>query len=332
MTNPHRWIATAALSALLGCGGGAAREEAPPAQATAGDETVPEAARPTGPPASYASDARVVVRIDMEAVRGSALSNDIGSLVRSYPTWRELLGSSGIDPVRDFDRVLVAAPALVSDQSRIFIRHHLGNARIREAVLSMAVERGQRPEWRDVSGIPVVDWPAQTDVPRVVALTGENELVVTTPDDLDGAIAIARDHAARRSAETDLIEPALQLEEGLIATVVADEVGENGRRLRHPPEAFRVTIQHDGETEGRILLSVQGTYADDAHAEEARQYYAQQRDMYAGQMLVRAVGLDRPLREANIEAHGNTLDVRASLTEEEIQRVLGLVALGQVGG
>jgi hypothetical protein len=330
MIASKRWIAMAALLALAGCGGPEAPPVVPAPQANAGGEQAP--ARPTGPPASYAADARVIVRIDMEAVRGSTLANDIGSLVRSYPTWRELLGSSGIDPVRDFDRVLVAAPAVVSDHSLILIRHHLGNAHIRDAVLQMAVAQGERPEWRDVEGFPVVDWPAETEVPRVVVLTSENELVVTTPDDLDRAIAVARDHAARRSADDELIEPALALDDGLIATVQADEVGENGRRIQHPPEAFRVTIRQDGEQEGRIVLSAQGTYADDQHAEEARQYFTERRDFYAGQMLVRAVGLDRALREANIEAHGNTVDVRASMTEEEIQRVLGLLALGQVGG
>ncbi len=328
-----RWIAIAALLALVGCGSQEAPpESAPASQASAGGEDAAPA-RPTGPPASYAGDdARVIVRIDMEAVRGSTLANDIGSLVRSYPTWRELLGSSGIDPVRDFDRVLVAAPAVVSAHSVILIRQHLGNERIREAVLQMAVSEGERPEWRDVNGFPVVDWPAETEVPRVVVLTSENELVVITPDALDRAIEVARDHAARRAAPDELIEPALALDDGLIATVQADQVGENARRFQHPPEAFRVTIRQDGEQEGHIVLSAQGTYPDDQHAEEARRYFAEQRDFYAGQMLVRAVGLDRPLREANIEAHGNTVDVRASMTEEEIQRVLGLLALGQMGG
>ncbi len=334
-TSPHRWLAALALFALAGCGGSSAATETTPApQASAGGEAEPAPPpRPTGPPASYADDAHVVVRIDMQSVRDSTLANDIGSLVRGYPTWRDLLGSSGIDPVRDFDRVLVAAPALVSDHAMILVRHHLGNARIREAVLSMSVDQGERPEWREVEGFSVVDWPAETRVPRVVVLTGENELLVTTPDDLEHAIAVARDQAARRTSGDELIEPALQLDDGLIATVQADEVGENGRqRMQHPPDAFRVTVRHDGEQADRVLLAVEGTYADDQHAEDARQYYVERRDFYAGQMLVRAVGLDRPLREADIQAHGNTVDVNASMTEEEIQRVLGLLALGQVGG
>src|SRR5690606_32897325 len=146
------------------------------------------------------------------------------------------------------------------------IRHHLGNARIREAVLAMSVDRGARPQWREVEGFSAVDWPAETEVPRIVVLTAENELVVTTPDGLDRVVAVARDHAARREGDAAdaTVEPALQLEDGLIATIVADEVGDGGQRMRYPPEAFRVSIRQDGEQEGRVVLSAIGTYADDA--------------------------------------------------------------------
>jgi hypothetical protein len=162
-------------------------------------------------------------------------------------------------------------------------------------------------------------------------LTAENELVVTTEADLERVLDVARDHALRREGDA-LVEPALQLEDGLIAHVVADAVGASARRFRHPPRAFRVTIREDGEQDGRVVLSVQATYADESAAEAARRYLAEQRDFYAGQMLVRAVGLDRALREAAIAGEGNVVDVNAAFTEAEIQRVLGLVALGQLGG
>ncbi len=312
---------------LAACGGEGPREAEP--APTAGGEAIAEPPRPTGPPATYVgAEHRVVVRVDMEAVRSSALSADIASLVRSYPTWRELLGSSGIDPVRDFDAVLVAAPALISDRAVLVIRHHLGNARIREAVLSMAVERGERPAWREVEGFSVVDWPAETDVPRVVVLTAENELVVATPDELEQVIAVARDHAARREGDA-CIEPALQIDDGIIATVVADEVGESASRMRYPPESFRVTVRR---SEGGLSLRASGTYGDANAADQARRYYTRQRDHYAGQMLVRAVGLDRPLREAIIAGEGEVLDFQGSFTEDELRSVLGILALGQLGG
>lgn len=325
-----RWILVCSL-ALAACGGGEAPLLEPALEATAGGEA-PRRERPTGPVLSYVGESDgVVVRIDMEAVRGSTLAPDIGSMLRSYPTWRALLGESGLDPVRDFDRVLVVAPAVVADRSVIVIRHHLGNARIREAVLAMAVARGQRPAWEEREGFALVEWPAETEVPRFVVLTGESELVVATDADLDRVIAIARDHAARRDAD-ELIEPALQLEDGVIATAVADRLGEAASRFRYPPEAVNVSVRSDGAQQGRILLSLRGTYADDGSAGEARRWLDEQRTAYMNHMLVRAIGLDRALREATIAGEGNVVDVAGSFTEEELQRVLGLVALGQIGG
>lgn len=324
-----RWSIACAL-ALFACAGPAPE---PPPGATAGGEAPSARERPTGPVRSYVDESdRVVVRIDMEAVRGSTLAADIGSMVRSYPMWRALLGSSGIDPVRDFDRVLVAAPEAIADRSVIVIRHHLGNARIREAVLSMAVERGARPQWREVEGFPVVDWPAETEVPRVVVLTSENELVVATPDALDRVIAVARDHAARRRQADELVEPALQLEEGLIASMVADRLGESARRFRHPPDALQVSVRSDGSDERRISLTMRGTYPDDGSAEAARRWLSEQRNAYANHVMVRMIALDRALREATIGGEGNVVEVHGSFTEEEMQRVLGLVALGQIAG
>src|SRR5690606_29121404 len=82
-----RWLLACAL-ALSACG--APPPEPPPAD-TAGGEAAPRE-RPTGPVQSYVGDGDgVVVRIDMEAVRGSTLAADIGSMLRSYPTWRQLL-------------------------------------------------------------------------------------------------------------------------------------------------------------------------------------------------------------------------------------------------
>lgn len=327
-----RTLLVALTLALAACGGD--RESSTvvtPVADTAGAETVAPPP-PVGPPESYVgAHHRVVARIDMEAVRRSSLSADIGSMVRSYPTWQQLLGSSGIDPVRDFDAVLVAAPGVIADQSTLFIRHHLGSAHIREAVLGMAVDRSERSSWREVDGFPVVDWPADTRVPRVVVLTAENELVVTTPDELERVLAVARDHAARREGDA-VVEPALVLEPGLIATVAAEEVGEGGQRMRFPPDAFQVTVREDPEQPNGILLIAHGTYADADAAAQARSYYSERRDFYAGQMLVRAVGLDRPLRAATIAGEGNIVDVSAAISEEELRRMLGLLSLGQLAG
>lgn len=316
---------------LLACGGGEAAEPTP--QATAGAEVEAPPPRPTGPPMSHVTaehDVRAV--IDMERVRSSSLSDDIASAVRSYPTWQELLGDSGIDPVRDFDRVLVTASGSMAGDGVMLVRHNMSPARVREAVLNMSVERGERPAWREEGGFDVVDWPADTDPPRVVVLTADNELAVTTEASLAHVVEVARDHQLRRDAD-ETLEPAMALEQGVIISASASNLSAaTTRRIQHPPESIDLVVRDDAEEEGRVNLEAHGTYADDAAATAAAGWFTEQRDFYAGQMLVRAVGLDRPLREAEITAAGPQVDLRASFTEEELERVLGLLALQQMGG
>ncbi|MCB9593623.1 MAG: hypothetical protein H6719_12895 [Sandaracinaceae bacterium] len=334
MTSPTRLTALSLSLLLIACGGDA--DEPDTSADTSGGEAVvvaPEVA--TGPVRSYvAEDAAVTMRLDMTRVRASAVSADIASLVRAYPAWQQLLGSSGIDPVRDFDRVLVTSATTATDSGTMLIVHNLTNERVREAVLAMAVDRGARPEWRQEDGFDVVDWPAETDPPRVVVLTGAHELVVTTTAELPGILAIAHDHRLRRQAD-EVVEPALALEDGVIAMVHATQVSERmAARIEHPPQGFDLELRDapgDGE-EDRMTIAIRGGYADAAAAEAARAWAVQQRDFYAGQMLVRAVGLDRALRDAQITAQDSDLVIDASFTEEEVQRVLGLLAFAQIGG
>ncbi|MFK7988769.1 MAG: hypothetical protein AB8I08_22305 [Sandaracinaceae bacterium] len=339
--NHARFLTSLLLSILLmGCG--SAEPQGPTivrgddATATVGGETPPEPDPvPTGPAPSFmGANHTVVMRLDMTRVRASAISDDIAGLVRSYPTWQELLGNSGIEPVRDFERVLVSAPGGMAGESVMVLRHNMTEARVREAVLSMAVEGAAPPAWRQEDGFDVVDWPAQTEVPRVVVISAEHELIVATPGELARILEVAADHRLRRGANADaIIEPQLQLPTGTIVTVSATEVSSSvASRLPHPPQAFALEVTDDQAEEGRMQLDAQADYADAAAAEAARSWVAGQRDQYAGHMMVRAVGLDRVLREAEIGAEGTQVQLGASFTEEELQRVIGLLALLQIGG
>jgi len=330
----HRLLLSLSLSLALGlwgCGGDDSSE--PTDDSTAGGEAVePEVEVATGPVRSYVREGdTVTMRLDMVRVRESAVSSDIGSLIRSYPTWNDLLGRSGIDPIADFERVLVTSQGAGTDDATMVIVHNLTEAQVREAVLQMSVDEGAPPQWREVDGFDVVEWPAETETPRLVVIAGPHELVVTTEAELEAVVAVAHDHRLRREAD-EVVEPALELADDVIATVRASEISDRFRaRIQHPPDSFEVELRDDPEEPERMNLSLRGAYPDAAAAEQARAWADEQRRFYAGQMLVRAVGLNRPLEEATIAVDGVNLTIDASFTEEEVQRVLGLLAFAQVG-
>lgn len=333
-----RWL----LSALLAAACGAPAPQSAPS-ASAGGEAVASAAptaptTPVGPPESYL-DARhtVVMQIDMARVRRSPLREDIASAVRSYRTWRTLLGRSGLDPVRDFDQVLVGSSGAVADQAVILVVHRLSGAQLRDVILRMAVDRGERPAWRSVQGFELTDWPVGSR-PRVAVVVGPREVLLVHRDQLDQALQVAADHRARRTGD-EVIEPRLAMEPGVMVASAGhslEPMPSVATRAWVPqgvqwPTSYSFELVDDPASQA-VRVHAQASFTDANAAAAAADYYRSQRDRYAGQVLVRAAGLDRALRGVRIEQQGPNLEVAASFTPQEMQRVLGLVALGQQMG
>jgi hypothetical protein len=63
--------------------------------------------------------AQIAVRVDMQRIRASPIAEDVRGLLAAIPDWKALLDGSGIDPVDDIDRLLLATPNL--QRSRVVI-------------------------------------------------------------------------------------------------------------------------------------------------------------------------------------------------------------------
>lgn len=322
------------LLALLavGCGGGEA--EAPEATETSGGETaVAEPAAPTGPPLSYLpASARVVARLDMARVRRSPLSTDIASAIRSTTTWQRLAGGSGIDPVQDFDAILVGADELYTDRRVVVLRHPRTEAEVRERLLAMAIDRGAAPQWREVGGLPAISWPMdRVSVPYSLVITAPHELVLAPDDDLERIATVAHDHAARREAGAGegALEPQLtSARETEIATLTIGVPLPAREGYPAPPQRTRVDV--DERADGAAVIAIRADFASDTEAGAARQWLDAMRAQYAQQTMVRAIGMHRPLEEASVALDGTQLAFGTHFTTDELRRVLGLMALSQL--
>ncbi len=73
-------------------------------------------AMPTGegdspsPVAFLPAGSQVALRLDMDRIRSSELRVEVERLIEVIPDWDAVLGGSGIEPVRDLSRVLIATP------------------------------------------------------------------------------------------------------------------------------------------------------------------------------------------------------------------------------
>lgn len=319
-------LALVASLALLGCG------PSPSAAATGGgvedrDHSGSEAL--STPPRSFLPDAvRVRMRIDVTRIRRSPAAPDLGSALMATESFRAWAGSSGLDPIRDLDGILIGGDALYSDRRVIVLRYVGDESALRDRILRMGIDRGVTPTWREVSGFAVVDYPdASLPVPHVVVLTAPHELVLAPLDDLDRILSVAQDHAARRVAD-EAIEPQLAFQDHEVMSVESQDAMPTYAGYPEGPARFTVRMT-DNEDGTHAELDVHGEFTSEEACTHARTYLETQRAAYADHMLVRAAQLDRPLREATFTQAGAALDIHADFTADELRRALGALALLQ---
>jgi hypothetical protein len=164
-------------------------------------------ADPNAPPGSrLPPGAQIAVRVDMARIRTSPIAADIRGLLAAIPDWQALLDGSGIDPVDQLDRLLIATPNL--QRAKVVIAgRFVGEPRmVDEAVQHMAEAHGGQARWHQLpGGIRVAPWLNADETPREIAVVGPSHFTISRPEDLERVLAIA---AARAQHHRDAGEPA----------------------------------------------------------------------------------------------------------------------------
>lgn len=276
--------------------------------------------------------AQLALRMDMERVRKSPLSKDIRKLLARIPDWQAVLGGSGLEPVDDLARVLIASPDLSRNRVVVAGRHTADAAMPRDVVARMAAARSEEASWETQHGVPVAPWPDRDATERVIALIGDQHFTISRSDDLPRVLAVAQ---ARRAEKTDggaaapdaddWGEALLSLEEGEALTL---EV-EGARHFVRGPMAdrfpTRLRLAVSETPTGRVKLTGEGTYGSERNAEEARDYANGVREAYARNTFVRLSGMARPLEEAELAVEGPLLRFETELTLGQVRMMLGYV-------
>ncbi len=265
--------------------------------------------------------AALVLRIDMAKIRSSPLANDVRGLLMAIPDWREILDGSGIDPLADLERLLIASPNGQRAQLMMAGRHAADETRVRAAVQQLAEARGVEATWREQDGMQIAPWANRDETARELALLGPQQFVITRQDsdDRDRLLTYARARAERDQSPADAL---LAMRED--ETVSLDVEG--ARRFargaeRAVPSRGRAAIR---ELEsGMIEVTAEGTFEDEAQAETAQEFWEQQRGAAARNGLVRLLGMGTALDRIELRLEGPTLHARAELTPRQVRFLLG---------
>lgn len=280
---------------------------------------------------SGAGGATIALNVDLDRVRSSALLLETQALLDILPEWQALLAGSGLDAVRDFRRVFVAAPSLDRASLVVSAEHGLTRAQISAAVGTLAAERGNAAPFRVERGMPVAAWRNRGPTERVVALPASDQLLITRSGELERVLNVSRALAAVR-LDQGFAENELKTRGGLLAMKPDEAVAlwvENLRRyIRSAPTAtpdsarmsiFRVDQFNTG-------LTLTGHYPSSTAAAAARSELDGWRATLSDHPRVIFLGLKSALDNAQIEQDGRTLRLRVRLTLHQTRYLMAYVS------
>jgi hypothetical protein len=273
--------------------------------------------------------AQIALRIDLDRIRSSPVGEDVRSLLRAIPDWQALLGPSGIDPVRDLSRILVATPDLQRASLVVAGRLAPEAPDPRAIVESAANASGVPVAWHEESGVPTTRWPSLDETMREVALIGARHFVIARPEDLPRVLAIAASpprlrHPSRQiPAPEGPAEALLAMGEGEGVSLEIENVPVFVRRSPCAvPLRMRLGLV---ETPDGVAVRGEARFASTEEATSARSCLAERARATAQSLFVVLYGLHGPLERLDLSAEDTALRMETLIRYVELRTVLALV-------
>ena len=262
----------------------------------------------------------------MKRVRESPLGPDVTQFLKGVPDWQLILAGSGIDPVEDLDRLLVATPNLQRSKLVLAGKHRHDESFARASVKRLARSRGKSVRWRRSFGVPTARWYNRDTTPRTIALLSSLHFSITRKQDLERLLALTKARELRDAEQEELesvsgpdallsmgSEDALSLEvEGVHRFVLGS--------VKHVPSRLRVAVRETGANEATV--STLATYASPEEAREAAEYWTKVATFYSKQLVLSLAGFGKTLRRMELEPDGKRVRVRFTLNADQIRFIL----------
>jgi len=273
--------------------------------------------------------AQLAIRLQMERIRHSPLAPEVRRLLTAIPDWHALLDGSGLDPLEDLDRLLLASPNLQRERMVLAGRHAHDQAFAEAAAQRLAVSQHQTTAFHAEGPVRVAPWRNQDATPRVIALAGEHHFIICRPSDLPRVLALMRVRA--EDQREDGGAPTMEAAEALLAMGDEDLMSfevEGARRFLRSGNAEVMPIS------GRLVAMEQARgirlrgiarFDSPEQAHTAQAFWTDQLNRLAANPMVALVRLDEPLRSLAFTQEGAELHFETQLGLAQARLVLGYV-------
>ena len=278
------------------------------------------------PVARIPPGAHLALRIDLARIRKSPLGPDVTRFLQGVPDWQLLLSGSGIDPVADLERLLLATPNLQRSKVVVAGRHHREPGFARESVKRLARARGKKVRWQRRHGVPTAPWHNLDRTPRTIALLSSRHFSITRRQDLERVLALMRSRELRDAKKEGLVaargadallsmgpDEAISLEvEGVHRFVVGN--------VKHVPTRLRVAVRETGPDEATV--KVLATYDSEADARDAAVYWKKVATFYSQQLIMTLAGFGKTLRRIELATDEERVALSFKLNADQIRFIL----------
>ncbi|MGD8824614.1 MAG: hypothetical protein PVI24_06525 [Myxococcales bacterium] len=289
-------------------------------------DSIPIASPTITGPSRIPPGAQLALRIDMKRIRESPLGPDVTKFLSAIPDWQALLDGSGIDPVNDLDRLLVATPNLERSKLVLAGKHRRNSSFARDSVQRLARSQGKGVRWRQRFGIPTAPWYNRDATRRTIALLSPLHFSITRRQDLARVLALTKARERRDAGAEGLVDAvgpdallsmgpgeAISLEiEGVHRFVIGN--------IKHVPTRLRVAVRETGSDEATV--TARATYESHEDAVAASEYWRKVATFYSQQLFMTLAGFGKTLRRMELQAEKERVEISFKLNADQIRFIL----------
>ncbi|MBK8480267.1 MAG: hypothetical protein IPL40_03690 [Proteobacteria bacterium] len=320
--------------------GRAPRRKAPPRPSPAPAAALPPAPHPTAALAEVApGDAALLVLLRCDRVRDSPYAAGVRELLAAFYDYRTLLAGAPLDPLRDFDRLLIATPNPYRITETLLVaRHALSLAAARTALEASVQANAGTLRWTEHEGSLQGELSAPPRLPgdrRLLTLL-EGLIVFAAPELLEqlqrptAATGPPAAGAAQGAATRPWVERLLEgvtptargsSEDGAAALLV--QAINLPRLIRLPaglptPTAGRLAMAASANARVKVVLS----FADAADAATALRAAALELTRLQSLLMLRVLGVSALIERLHLWRRGSELRASLVLEEPEVLQLL----------
>ncbi len=147
----------------------------------------------------------VRVYLAVDRIRRQELGKMFGDLLLALPEWADVIGGTGLDPIKDFDHVLLSGPEF-KDPSHVIavMDYNTSSTKIRNALLRAMARSKPRGKWERQRPIPVASVGPKLRH-RVAVIAKKRLLVMFPPSVMDRVHRFNQMKGFNKSGKQDIV-------------------------------------------------------------------------------------------------------------------------------